>query len=217
MLARLQQQLQDTYQADLDHDVRDYLISDPRVARALSGDSVLTANGEALLVSEDEDGLALSLYLEEEILNRLERRDPMLNFREDLLDDFCKVVEGLSHFTCVVWRAQRDQSVSLLELELQAEVDKFISIMQLAQDQRDTELMHGLHDRLFDNFHFREDLDDEQLERYRAASEYAARFCRRLRRRLCSGDNVLGELRRFYRMPLAEKISRIHAHNWGTA
>ena len=144
--------------------------------------------------------------------------DPMQKLRPDQLDDFCKVVEGLSHFTYVVWRAQKDQQMTLLELELQAEVDKYVSTMQLALQQRDNDLLHGLHDRIFDNFEFREGLDDEQLERYRAASEYAGRFCRRIRRRLLrSGDGVLRELRRFYRMPMNDKISHIHAKSWGNA
>lgn len=218
MLARLQQQLSDTYQADHGHDVRDYLITDARIAQALSGDNLLTASGESLLLSEDEHGVALSLYLEQEILERLESSDPTRQLRDEQLDDICKVVEGLSHFNYVAWRAGRDQSVTLLELELQAEVDKYVSTMQLAREQRDNELLHGLHRKIFGDCRFREELDEQQLERYRAASEYAARFCRQLRRRmLANGDSVLSELRRFYRMPLNDKISHIHANAWGTA
>ncbi|NIL94149.1 MAG: hypothetical protein GTO71_06835 [Woeseiaceae bacterium] len=218
MLGRLQRQLNDTYQADIGHDVRDYLITDPTLAKALSGDNTLTSSGETLLVSEDEDGLALSLYLEDEILSRLKSGDPTRELREEQLDDLCKVIEGVSHFNYVVWRAARDQRMTLLELELQAEVDKYVSTMQLALEQRDNDMVHALHSRLFDNFRFRDDLDQEQLERYRAASEYAARFCRRLRRRLVqNGDTVLEELRRFYRMPLGDKISHIHSRSWGSA
>lgn len=218
MLARLQQQLSETYQADTGHDIYDYLITDQRLARALGGDNTLTASGETLLVSEDDEGLALSLYLEEEILQRLETRDPTRQLRSDQLDDVCKVIEGLSHFTYVVWRAQKDQSVTLLELELQAEVDKYVSTMQMAREQGDADMLHALHDRIFSNYRFRDDLDHEQLERYKAATEYAARFCRRLRRRLLrSDDEALAELRDFYRMTLGDKISHIHSRDWGTA
>ena len=218
MLNRLQRRLNDTYLADTGHDVRDYLVTDPRVAQALSGNNILTAGGETLLVSEDDDGLALSLYLEEDILERLELCDPLQQLRAEQLDDLCRVIEGLSHFTYVAWRAQQDQRMTLLELELQAEVDKYISTMQLALDQRDNDLLHGLHGRLFDDFRLRDNLDREQVERYRAASEYAARFCRRLRRRMLNhGDCVLQELRDFYRMPLRDKISHIHSRAWGNA
>ena len=218
MLDRLQRQLSDTYQADPGYDVRDFLITDPQLARVLSGDNVLTASGETLLVAEDENGLAMSLYLEGALLKRLESRNPMHSLDGLLLDDLCKVIEGLSHFNYVAWRAHRDRSMSLLELELQAEVDKFVSTMQLAREQRDNDLLHSLHGRLFNDVRLRDDLDEEQEERYRHATEYAARFCRAIRARLLqSGDDALVELRRFYRMPLRDKISHIHSHAFSGA
>ena len=218
MLGRLQRQLHDTYQSDVGYDVRDYLITDPVLAKILSSDSVLTAGGETLLVSEDDDGLALSLYLDDELLDRVRNTDPARQLCGEQLDDLCKVIEGISHFTYVVWRANRDQSMTLLELELQAEIDKYVSTMQMALEQGDNDMIHGLHGHLFENFRFRDDLDQEQLERYRAASEYAARFCRRLRRSLVKrGDIALAELRRFYRMPLNDKMSHIHSQSWGNA
>ena len=215
MLERLQQQLNDTYQSDHGYDVRDFLVTDARIAKVLSGDNVLTNSGETLLVAEDDDGLAMSLYLEAAIIERLESKDPTEQFTHHQLDDLCKVIEGLSHFNYVAWRAHRDRSVSLLELELQAEVDKFVSTVQLAREQRDTDMLHSLHGRLFNDIRLREDLDAEQEERYREATEYAARFCRAIRKRLFDrGDDALEELRSFYRMPLREKISHIHTRAW---
>lgn len=212
MLERLQQQLHDINRSDAGYDIRDFLVTDARIARAISGGNTLTSSGETLLLREDEDGVALSLYLDETILERLRSGDPAQALGAGLLDDLCKVIEGLSHFNYVAWRASRDRSVTLLELELQAEVDKFVSTMQLAREGRDTELMNGLHRRLFDNPRFHDHLDRGQLERYRAASEYAARFCRSLVPRLRDwGGDVLPELRRFYRMSLGDKISHIHA------
>ena len=187
-------------------------MTDARIARAISGGNTLTNSGETLLLREDEDGVALSLYLDEAILERLRTGDPAQALGTGLLDDLCKVIEGLSHFNYVAWRASRDRSVTLLELELQAEVDKFVSTMQLAREERDADLMNGLHGRLFDHPRFHDHLDRRQLERYRAASEYAARFCRALVPRLRDwGRDVLPELRRFYRMSLGDKISHIHA------
>ena len=212
MLERLQQQLHDINRSDAGYDIHDFLVTDARIARAISGGNTLTNSGETLLLREDEDGVALSLYLDEAILERLRTGDPAQALGTGLLDDLCKVIEGLSHFIYVAWRASRDRSVTLLELELQAEVDKFVNTMQLAREERDADLMNGLHGRLFDNPRFHDHLDRRQLERYRAASEYAARFCRALVPRLRDwGRDVLPELRRFYRMSLGDKISHIHA------
>ncbi|MGD2128307.1 MAG: hypothetical protein PVJ33_14240 [Lysobacterales bacterium] len=218
MLERLQQQLHDINRSDTGYDIRNFLVTDARVAGAISGGDNLTKSGETLLLQEDEHGVAVSLYLDQAILDRLETRDPAAALRSDLLDDLCKVIEGLSHFNYVAWRASRDRSVTLLELELQAEVDKFVSTMQLARQERDKELMDGLHGRLFDSIRFHDHLSRRQLERYRAASEYAARFCRALKPRLRGrGEDVMRELRRFYRMSLGEKISHIHAVHWSGA
>jgi len=215
MLAELQRQLHETYQTGSDHDVRHFLITDQTLAQALSTGELSGCAGETLLMCEEDDGIALSLYLDRKILERLESANPLDELRPEQLDDFCKVIEGLSHFNYVVWKASQDRTVSLLELELQAEVDKFVSTMQLAREQKDPDMLNGLFRRLFDMVKFRHDLDEEQSARYRAANDYAARFCRSLRPRLLQdSEGVLAELRRFYRLQLADKISHIHANAW---
>ena len=212
MIDRLQQHLSDIYQVGEVHDVRDFLITDPRLAQCIGAGSMLTETSETLLMAQDEEGLALSLFLDGDLLTRLESADPLSRLRADLLDDLWKVLEGLSHFNCVVWKASQDRCVSLLELELQAEIDKFVGTTLLALGQGRTEMLEHLHGWLFDDVSFHEELDNEQLARYRAANEYAARFCHALRRRLVEdGGTVLTELRRFFRLPMTDKISHIHS------
>ena len=212
MIDRLQQHLSDIYQVGGVHDVRDYLITDPRLAQCIGAGSMLSDTSETLLLSQDEEGLALSLFLDGELLSRLESADPLSRLRADLLDDLWKVLEGLSHFNCVVWKASQDRCVSLLELELQAEIDKFVGTTLLALGQGRTELLDHLHGWLFDEVSFHDELDAEQLARYRAANDYAARFCHALRGRLLDdGNTVLSELRRFFRLPMTDKISHIHS------
>ena len=215
MLAQLQQQLHDIYQTTATHDVRHFLITDQKLAQALSASAMSARTGETLLMCEEDDGLSLSLYLDDEILKRLESANPLDALKPEQLDDLCKVIEGLSHFNYVVWKASQDRPVSLLELELQAEIDKFVSTMHLAREQKDPDLLNGLFRRLFDMVRFRKDLDEEESARYRAANDYAARFCRRIRPRLlATRDGALAELRQFYRLQLPDKISHIHTNAW---
>lgn len=215
MLSQLQQQLSDTYQVGQQYDVRDFLITDPTIAKCIGQGAVLSDSRETLLLSEDDDGLALSLFLDSQLLERLESADPLSRLRAELLDDFWQVLEGISHFNCVVWKASQDRPVTLLELELQAEIDKFVSTMQLALNQGEHDLLNSLHGWLFDEVSFHDELDGEQVIRYRAANEYAARFCHGLRQQLMRDDaHVLPELRRFYRLPMTDKISHIHARAW---
>ncbi len=215
MLAELQQQLSDIYQVAGTHDVRDYIITDPTLAKIIGQDAMLTNTDETLLVSQDKDGLALSLFFDADMLERLESCSPLEFLRAELLDDLWKVLEGISHFNCVVWKATQDRSVSLLELELQGEIDKFVSTTLLALGQANGDLLNKLHGWLFENVRYRDELDDEQMNRYRSANEYAARFCHRLRQQLIDNDELaLSELRRFYRLQLGDKISHIHSRAW---
>jgi hypothetical protein len=76
--------------------------------------------------------------------------------------------------------------------------------------------MRGLHPQLFERVRFRDDLDAALRNVYLEANRYAARFCRRLedrflRRRQARVVEMLGELRRFYRLGDAGKLRAIEA------
>lgn len=215
MLANLQKHLTDIYQVDPGVAVTDFLITDPELAKLLGSGSLVPNTDESVLLSQDEDGLALSLYLDEDMIERLTRDNPMDGLRTHQLDDLCKAIEGISHFNYIVWRAQQDKAVTLLELEMQAEVDKFVGTWLMALDQQDFDFARHLHGWIFDRVSFHPDLDRGQLERYRAANDFAARFCHGLRERL-KRDSLKGldELRRFYRLSQAEKISHIRSQSY---
>lgn len=218
MLALLQQYLTDIYRTEHGLSVTDFLITDPAVAAALGSGQLVPDTEESVLLKEDRNGLALSVYLDEEVLARLERAEPLRELRPEHLDDFCKVLEGISHFNYICWRARQGNPVRLLELEIQAEVDKFVATRLLALEQRDHELARHLHGWLFDQVRFNPRLDREQYERYRAANDYAARFCHGLTERLQrDGNRALEELRLFYRLSQNDKISHIHASAYGRA
>ena len=44
------------------------------------------------------------------------------------MECFCLALEGVSHFLYLIWNASFDRSVTLLEMELQAEIDKFVML-----------------------------------------------------------------------------------------
>lgn len=214
MLAVLQKYLTDIYQADHGFEVTDFLVTDPALAKLLGCGSMVPNTDESVLLKEDENGLALSVFLDAAMLRRLHRDNPLKALRAGQLDDLCKVVEGISHFNYIVWRARQDQAVSLFELEMQAEVDKFVSTWLMALDQQDYELARRLHGWLFDQVSFNPGLDPDQLERYRDANHFAARYCHGLRQRFNRDGNRglrLDELRRFYRLSQTDKISHILA------
>ena len=212
MLADLQRYLTDIYQADHGFAVTDFLITDPALAGVLGSGALVPNTEETVLLSQEGNELALSVYLDQEVLKRLGRADPLKALKASQLDDLCKVLEGISHFNYIVWRARQGRSVKLLELEMQAEIDKFVTTWLMALGQNDVELARRLHGWLFDDVSFNPGLDREQAERYRAANDFAGRFCHGLAARLDrDGGKALDELRRFYRLSQTGKISHINA------
>ena len=215
MLSELQSQLNETYRVGGAHDVRDFLITDRSLAQLFGQDALLSNSEETLFIAQDDDGIAMSLYLDAEMLERLESSDPLTCLQADAFADFCNVLEGISHFNCMAFKAASDREVSLLELELQGEVDKFVSSLQLALKQSDHELLGYLYGWLFDNVRFHDELRGEALDRYRAANDFASRFCYALQQQfLLNPQAAIDELRQFFRLPIADKISHINAKAW---
>jgi len=211
MISQLQDHLTSIYRVDPGYDVRDFLITDPAIAGILGDGSLIPDTEETVLLRQDQDGLALSVFLDSAMLSRLQNANPLLELQANHLNDLWKVLEGISHFNYIVWRARKNRSVSLLELEMQAEIDKFVSTFLMALNQEDGELAVRLHGWLFDQVSFSRGLNEEQQERYQTANNYAARFCHGIRERL-SRDwrQGLNELRYFYRLSQHDKISHIH-------
>lgn len=199
MIDLVQRQLAAIYDIETP-DVRDFLIGKDDVDAVKPG-----VRGEArewVLVREDDDGVDIGVYIDEGLLERVEGMTPA-EAAEDL-PAWTAIVEGVSHFLLLIRRACRDEPVSLLELETQAEVDKFASVHFLRGPDP------TLRRRLFAEARLHGDLDAAERERYTEAGRLADRFCAGIER-LPHGDAKLGALRRFYRQAPAERLRRLRA------
>lgn len=210
-LAGLQELLSEFYALDIDYEVEDFVTSDEKLASELDGGG--RQLDEKLLIAENDGEAEVSLYLEQRLLDRLERSNPLTRLDADNLGDFWTAFEGVSHFTYYAWNAQLEKSVTLLEMELQAEVDKYVAtaLLLARQGQR---APSGLHHWLFELPRLDERLDGEELDRYRRANRYAGKYCRKLSAAIArdaAGDDVQSELRRFYRFSQASKIEHIES------
>lgn len=202
--------------AGVRHDVCDFLITDRQALRSWHAPSADSGTPETLLVAERDGSLDVGLYLDPALLRRLAASEPLARLDDDNLEDFCTALEGVSHFNCVAFCAERGWSVSILGLEMQAEIDKYAAAVLVAGTQRSGTLVRGLHRRLFDHVRYRNGLDHSVEAMYAKANRYAARFCRRLeerflRRRQARVLEMLSELRRFYRLGDAGKLRCIEA------
>ncbi|HVV52050.1 MAG TPA: hypothetical protein VHO06_20450 [Polyangia bacterium] len=202
ILARLQLGLEALYRVETRLPIDAFLI-DAAARAALPTDR---APREQLLVRQDEGELELGLFVDAAALANLEAHDPAARLDERNFADFCLAVEGVSHFVYLALRAAGDRAVSQLELELQAEVDKFACCVLVAGAASD------LRRRLYGDVHFAPDLDDDARARYQAANNQARRYAGALERRYLHAartEDLLAELRRFYRMDLPDKLGHI--------
>lgn len=214
ILQRMQSLLARLYDAPVDYDAMDFLITDRvRVAELLGGDIASTSD-EQVFVVHDHDGVHVGLYIDACVLARLAEHDPLETLDASNLHDYCTALEGVSHFHYLMWSVVRGREVSLLELELQAEVDKYASALTLLTRQGAGQFSSSLHARLFDRISFLPELDQVSRQRYEEANRHAARYCRSLeerflRRRRSRPEAWLSELRRFFRCSHQEKIRQL--------
>lgn len=204
---KLQALLGELYALDVSYSVDDFLTTDAALADAL--DKGGRPSDEKLLIAETGDEAEVALYLDRELLERLDANDPLTNLTPQNLADFWAALEGVSHFTYYAWNAEREKSVTLFELELQAEVDKFVATSRLLREQHGQEHA-ALHRWLFDLPELDERLFGAERERYRRANRYAGKYCRRL---AAARDDsaVRRELRHFYRLSQGSKLAHIDA------
>lgn len=213
LLEALKRDLERLYEIDVPLLLRDFLITDRDTIGRLAQTPPVDTQ-EALYLVEDGEHTGLALYIDEALMRRLDADDPRADLHEGNLADFCVAVEGVSHFTYVAWRAAHGREVTQLELEMQAEVDKFAASTMLLGRQCAGRVPADLASRLFANVSFRPGLDSEQRERYERANAYAGRFCEGLTRRHMREPGsaaMTRELRRFYRLDQRQKIRHIDA------
>lgn len=177
-VSRIASWLSGVYALDLGLDVARCVIDDEQADQLLPADGPRTG----VVVLEEDGDLWLGLYV-----------DPRDQGNVGIL------VEETSHLICVAQHALWNLPVSLLALELQAEVDRFIFRRLRGGDP----LAH------FRNSLWRAGLDRQSRSRYQAAHTWGYRYCRRLMDRFPDRRDVpamLDELREFYRASPQAKL-----------
>jgi hypothetical protein len=154
------------------------------------------ATRETVLLRQDGEHLELAVVLP----TAIEGQAPTA-YATDLS---LQLVEAVSHFVYIAERARTGLPTTQLELELQAEVDKFV-MLALGDAPLERPRARALHVDLYERVRYLHPENTEAGARYRLANDLAARFVARL----MLGEDVRthrGALCRFYRSGQAEKI-----------
>jgi hypothetical protein len=183
LAVRVQSALERVYRLDRVADVREFVVEGEAGHR------------EALLLRESEGGLEVGLRL------------PALEVDAEL-DTTCQIIEGVSHFVFLVERARVGRATTQLELELQAEVDKWV-VLAASMRAFDARRSADLRARLYERVSFAAAEGTESGDRYRVANDAANRFTRRLELsyvdRARFGE-LRAELRQFYAAGQEDKL-----------
>ena len=212
MLDRIQRQLEQLYEVDTQLQVSRFLITDPTLADHYDTSDNPRPVDEKLLLSQNDDQLDVALYLNKDIVTHLEKNDPLQSLHEGNLHEFWIALEGVSHFIYLTWNAQHDREISLFELELQAEVDKFIMATLLLNQQQEVTHPRSILTKLFIKLQFDSALRKHELARYAMANQYAYRYCEKLLRLVVGQVDeqpLYNDIRRFYRLTNQYKLRHI--------
>ncbi len=203
LLARLQRGLEAMYRLEAVPCVDEFVI-DTATRDAVAG---ARRPREQLLVCEDSGEMSVALFVDPSALANLAANDPSRRLGDHNLGDFLLAIEGVSHFVYTLACARADRPVTQLELELQAEVDKYVTCLLVADSS--VGVSAELRRRLFGDAEYLPDLDGDERARYRAANDNADRYARWLEAAFVAPRRIpemLAELRRFYRAGLAAKL-----------
>lgn len=204
-LQRIADDLCALYDTDAAPEVEAFLCDEPTMRRVVGED---VDRGEVLAVLEEEGAAFVGLYVAPEAVAAL-TQGPSFGAWQ-------LAVEGVSHLVYLGFRASRDEPVSALELELQAEVDKW-ALGLLGQNPLEgfgvpllRARSRSLRRRLF-SAEFLDEPGTEKGDRYRTASRVAGRFVEGLESRhlgvaVGAREPLVRDLRRFYRRGLRDKL-----------
>jgi hypothetical protein len=205
LLLDVQRRLETLYGLDAGAPVTDFVIGAEEA-------SDLPGGGSRTLVARHGDEMSLAVVFDESIHERLSHADPRQRLDATNLGAFSTLTEEVSHFVYLLHSAQREKTVTQLELELQAEVDKYLTAAFLLGLQNEGALSSHLRHLLFRSYHLAAGLSPERAERYHEASRLADRYCGWLERRFLRSarvDDLARETRRFYRFGQREKLETI--------
>lgn len=128
----------------------------------------------AVWLDEQQDGTVyISIHLDHKVIETIANNDPYQTLSNANLNDFCVVVEEISHFHLLVNKIQHGIALPKLELELQAEIDKILICAELLYRQTGQCYLPPLVRKIFDEAQ----LNDH--DHYQQANRHVAQFFHR--------------------------------------
>jgi len=189
-----------------------FVVGDRGMRRVTADRSVVSVVGSRsfadakVLVRQTDEGLHANIYYPDVLIAALENRNPLYGLDADNLDAFAVFVEELDHLLTMADRARVGRQFSLFELELHANVTKYVACKHFLAKSCGRSLTPD--ERAWLRWSLFEKLTPFGSEALRARYEDADRLAARLACRLDSlpPPRRLDALRRFHRLPVRQTV-----------
>lgn len=167
-----------------------------------------------VVFSCDGEHLDLAVVLPASQMRTLRKNNPRSALSSNNINAFCAIAEEISHFLHISWHAHNERQTTLLAMELQAEVDKFLSCaLYLTQQGYGNERnLNALATLLFEHYTLHDNVTDEAVDLYHYCSSKAYAYAKYLMQSYLLPQayaRLFDEVRSFYRSTQEAKLYRI--------
>ncbi|MCC7460617.1 MAG: hypothetical protein IT286_04865 [Proteobacteria bacterium] len=193
MIHILQKKIEKIYRLSSCPEAQQYVLS-PKQFKKLAKSS----NNPQVIYQDEGDDMSLGIYLGSNLFKRIKQKSRIFSFQ-----DFCVMSEEISHFIYLIWSKSNGKTINLLDLEVQAEVDKFV----LASDFFGSKKQ--IFQKMFKNFNMRQNLREDEQERYYTANRLGKKFALSMLSEKVTPLKKMNWLRMFYRQNINNRILMI--------
>ncbi len=218
LIHELQRKIEKTYALDTGiTNIEQYIIGDKGYEEFYAKENIRTvvnsSSGAKVLIRDAERTLRVSIYYPDALIRQLEDNDPRAGIHDDNIDLCASFVEELDHFLFIARNYKWNRPFSLLELELQANVTKYLVLKYfIALQNRSLKL--SKFDKEYIRYHlfYKRKYDIENVserQRYEDAGKFGMMYTEYID--LLPQEDRLRNLRQFSRMTCPSKIKYIQS------
>ena len=217
LIKDLQKKIEKTYALETGiTNIEQYIIGDIGYKRFYMGKEINTViNSQSskarVLIREGGDTLKATIYYPDNLIQILEDNDPRAGIHDDNVDACASFVEELDHFLFIAQNFKWNKPFSMLELELQANITKYLVLKHfIALQTRSRKLSQFYKEYIKYHLFYKREYDIENASeraRYEDTKIFATIYINYID--LLSNEERLREIRKFSRMSGAAKINHI--------
>lgn len=193
MIHILQRKIEEIYRLHTCPEAQKYVLSPKEFKKFIKS----SQSPQVIYVDEGEDA-TMGIYLGKNLFHQIRNKSKVFSFQ-----DFCVMAEEVSHFIYLIWSKSNEKKINLLDLEIQAEIDKFVLASHFFRSE------DVIFKKMFETFTLRKNLHKDEQDRYFTANRLGKKLVSEWRKKKIPLAEKFNWLRVFYRQSTTSRISMI--------